>query len=78
MENEIQKISKLDKFQNTFIKFGSFMGRQRHLSAIRDAFGAFLPFLIVGAMSLMIAEVFIAYDGLIATIFKVDGQSLVN
>lgn len=67
--NQILKTNFLEKVSGNLMKVGSFMGQQRHFSAIRDAFGAFLPLLIVGAIAVMINSVFIQSGGLLATLF---------
>ncbi len=75
MENdkiEIKKSSFLDKVSGGLMKVGAFMGQQRHFSAIRDAFGAFLPLLIVGAIAVMVNSVFIQSSGLLATLCGAD------
>ncbi len=72
MENEIKKVSLLDKASGSLMKVGAFMGQQKHFSAIRDAFGAFLPLLIVGALAVMINSVFIESTGLLATLCGTD------
>ncbi len=68
MENEIKKHSFIEKATNGLSRAGAFMGQQKHFSAIRDAFGAFLPLLIVGALAVMINSVFIQSGGLLATL----------
>ncbi len=68
MDNEIKKLSFLDKIQDGLIKLGAFIGQQKHFSAIRDAFGAFLPLLIVGALAVMVNSVFISQDSLLASL----------
>ncbi len=72
MENEIIKTSFIDKASGALSKAGAFMGQQKHFSAIRDAFGAFLPLLVVGAIAVMINSVLIVPDGLLATMCGAD------
>ncbi len=72
MENEIIKQSMIEKVSHGLSKAGAFMGQQKHFSAIRDAFGAFLPLLIVGALAVMINSVLIVPDGLLATLCGAD------
>ncbi len=63
---KIKKQSKFDAFAKVLGKFGNKVGKQKHLSAIRDAFAAFLPPLIVGSFAIMIGSVFISETSLLA------------
>ncbi len=78
MDNEIKKVSTLDKVSAPLLKLGAFMGQQKHFSAIRDAFGAFLPLLIVGAVAVMINSVFVQADGLLGQLVGTDKNATMH
>ena len=63
-----KKVSNFEKFSNWFSKIGGFFGNQRHFATIRDAFGTFMPLIIVGSFGVLIDSVFINPTGLLATL----------
>lgn len=65
--------SKLDKFIETVTTVGGAIGNQRHMAAIRDGFGTFLPLIIIGALAVMFNSVFVTDTSLLATLFYEDG-----
>ncbi len=56
------------------VEYGGKISNQKHFAAIRDGFGAFLPFTIVGSLGLMISAVFLDPGGLLAYIFTGGNQ----
>lgn len=48
------------------VEYGGKISNQKHFAAIRDGFGAFLPFTIVGSLALMISSVLLDPNGLLA------------
>ncbi|NOQ50361.1 MAG: hypothetical protein GQ557_01680 [Mycoplasmataceae bacterium] len=69
-----------EKMSSAFGSVGAKLSNQKHLSAIRDGFAAFLPFLMVGSFALMINSVLIDPNGLLATLSNLDenGQAYDN
>lgn len=68
-----------DKVLDGLTKFGGVIGQQKHLSAIRDAFATFLPFILVASFALLINSVFISNTGLIASeVGKSDSKTWVE
>lgn len=47
----------MDKFQDVLMKIGIFAGENRYLSAIKNAFQAFVPFTIIGAIGVLWSNV---------------------
>lgn len=47
----------MDKFQDILMKVGIFAGENRYLSAIKNAFQAFVPFTIIGAVGVLWSNV---------------------
>ncbi len=66
--------SKMDKLMSVFAKIGN----QRHLSAIRDGFATFLPFIIVGSFGVLLNSVFFSSTGLIANYATANNDALLE
>lgn len=64
--------SKMDRVTEVMMVLGDKIGNQRHLSAIRDGFTTFTPFIIAGAIALMMNSVFLEPTGLLAYLFGVE------
>ncbi len=64
--------STMDKITEVMMILGDKIGNQKHMSAIRDGFTTFVPFIIAGAMALMMNSVFIDPNGLLAYLFGVE------
>lgn len=47
----------MDKFQDVLMKIGIFAGENQYLSAIKNAFQAFVPFTIIGAIGVLWSNV---------------------
>lgn len=47
----------MESFQNILMKVGSFAGQNRYLSAIKNAFQTFMPFIIIGAIGVLWSNV---------------------
>ncbi len=70
--SEDTKQSGFSKFADYMGKVGAKIGNQRHLSTIRDSFATFMPFIIIGALAIMINSVFIQQHSLLAYLCGVD------
>lgn len=68
-------------FKNTFIPAVAKMGNQRHLAAIRDAFGTMIPLIIAGSMGMLINAIVFGgagsgYVSLLGVIAKASHSSM--
>lgn len=57
------------------VEYGGKISNQKHFAAIRDGFGAFLPFTIVGSLALMISSVLLDPNGLLAFLIYGDAYA---
>lgn len=66
-----KKQGKFDGISRAMSRFGQKLGKQKHLSAIRDSFAAFLPAIIAGSLATLIGQVVVAPWGLVADLCNV-------
>ncbi len=57
------------------VEYGGKISNKKHFAAIRDGFGAFLPFTIVGSLALMISSVLLDPNGLLAFLIYGDAYA---
>ncbi len=73
------KTSKSERIAEKIMIFGGRVGNQRHFAAIRDAFGTFIPLIIIGSIATMMNALFINADSLLAQLVGAEkGNALYN
>ena len=65
-KSQTSKFNK-DSVTNFMMKVGAYLGKNKRLGAMRDAFGIMIPLLILGSLVLVLNAVFLSKTGLIAS-----------
>lgn len=49
----------MERFQSILLKFGTWASQNKYLSAIKDGFQNFMPFIIIGAVGILWSNVIV-------------------